>query len=156
MAIYFYKNVKKMNIKNVAELVMKLYLYSDMCKMIHYSAKKMHEHTQSDDVLNIIRDYADRIAENCFGFIGKPTFNDFSLEQPIKKANDLTQICQNVFDLLNNFEKKLKNPKYSGIQSIIDEFKSSLSSIVYLNMFDKVSDKKLNECINKVLKKYIR
>jgi hypothetical protein len=145
----------KLDRKEVANVVFKLYLYSDVCKMIHYSTKKIHEHKQADEIRDTIMDFADKLAEQSFGFTGLPNFNDFSLKLSVKKTKDLSQLCQNVFSLISNFEEKIKNNKYSGIISLIDDFKGKLSNLVYLNMFDKVSDKILNETINNSIKKIL-
>lgn len=145
-----------MNKKNIAIIVMKLYLYADMCKMIHYSTKKWHGHKQADDVRECIIKFADSLAEQAFGFTGLPNFSDFSLRVPVKKTNDLNQLCQNVFELISTLQNSLKNDKYSGIVSLIDDFKGELSNCVYLNFFDNVSQKRLNETVNKVIKEYIK
>lgn len=141
--------------KEITSIIMKLYLYADMCKMIHYSTKKYHAHKQADDIRDCILDFVDKLAEQSFGFLGLPNFNDFSLRVPIKKTNDLSELCKNVFKLVSTLQDNLNNKKYSGIISLIDDFKGELSNLVYLNMFDKVSDKKINETINKVLKEFI-
>lgn len=156
MTIYFYKNVKKMNIKNVAELVMKLYLYSDMCKMIHYSAKKMHEHTLCDEVRDTIMEFADDLAEKAFGIIGKPNFNDFSLKLSVKKSSDIAEICKNVVKLVEELRQDIDGSDVyagSGIVSIIDDFKSDMAQKVYLANFDNVSDARLNEAVAKAINK---
>lgn len=145
-----------MNKKNIALIVMKLYLYSDICKMIHYSTKKWHGHKQADDVRDCIMKFADSLAEQAFGFTGLPNFSDFSLHVSVKKTNDLSQLCQNVFDLIEPVRKAAnQNGKYSGIVSLIDDFKGELSNCVYLNMFDGVSQKHLNEAVTKSIKNYL-
>lgn len=146
-----------MNRKNIALIVMKLYLYADMCKMIHYSTKKMHAHKQADAIRDIIMEFADSLAEQSFGFTGRPNFNDFSLRVSIKKTNDLSQLCQNVFDLVDSLRAEAeKNGRYSSIVSLIDDFKGDLANNTYLNFFDGVSQKSLHEAVNKTIKEYIK
>lgn len=136
---------------------MKLYLYADVCKMIHYSTKKWHGHKQADEIRECIMKFADSLAEQAFGFTGLPNFNDFSLRVGVKKTNDLTKLCQYVFDLVDSLRTEAnKHGKYSGIVSLIDDFKGELANCSYLNMFDGVSQNRLNETVNNVIKNYIR
>lgn len=146
-----------MNKKSIASIVMKLYLYADICKMIHYSTRRHHGHVQADEVRECIMSFADSLAEQAFGFTGLPNFSDFSLRVPVRKTNDLSGICANVFSLVDEFRKSVeKNTKYSGIVSLIDDFKGKLSNCVYLNMFDNVSSKKLNESVTKAIRSTVR
>lgn len=140
----------------ICDIVMKLYLYGDMCKMVHYSTEKMHCHTLCDDVRDVITSFADELAEKAFGYTGKPSFDDFSLKMSINKSNDISAICQNASDLAEGLRKKISDDdKYSGIVSIIDDFKSDMAQKVYLATFDNVSDKRLNEAVNHVVDKLL-
>ena len=145
-----------MNRKEIANTVMRLFLYADMCKMVHYTTKKMHCHTLCDDVRDTITEFADELAEKGFGITGKPNFNDFSLKMSVKKSNDIAKICKNVTELVETLRKSIEsNAKYSGIVSIIDDFKADMAQKVYLATFDGVSDEKLNETVERVVNQII-
>ena len=141
----------------IADIVMKLFLYGDMCKMIHYSTEKMHCHTLCDDVRDTITDFADELAEKGFGITGKPDFSDFSLKLAVKSSDDIAVICKNATDLVEELRKEIESDdKYSGIVSIIDDFKSEMSQKIYLANFDNVSSEKLDECVRRAVNKVIR
>lgn len=145
-----------MNKKDIADIVMKLFLYADMCKMIHYSTRKMHCHKLCDEVRDTIMEFADDLAEKAFGITGKPEFNDFSLKMSVSTSNDIAVICKNVVKLVEELRQKIDgNDVYagSGIVSIIDDFKSDMAQKVYLATFDDVSDEKLEECVRKAINK---
>ena len=145
-----------MNKKDIADIVMKLFLYADMCKMIHYSTRKMHCHKLCDEVRDTIMDFADDLAEKAFGITGKPEFNDFSLKMSVSTSNDIAVICKNVVKLVEELRQKIDgNDVYagSGIVSIIDDFKSDMAQKIYLATFDDVSNEKLEECVRKAINK---
>lgn len=140
---------------NVTDEIMKLYLYGDVCKMIHYSTDKMHCHKLCDDVRDSINTFADNFAEQIFGYIGKPRFDEFSLKHSISFTNDISDICQQCIDIANGIRSMCERNKYNGLISLIDDFVGEQTQFVYLATFDKVSNKKIQECAKKVIKKYL-
>lgn len=143
----------------IADIVMKLFLYGDMCKMIHYSTEKMHCHKLCDEVRDTITDFADDLAEKSFGITGKPNFSDFSLKLAVNSSNDIAVICKNVVDLVEELRQEIDgNDVYagSGIVSIIDDFKSDMAQKIYLANFDNVSTEKLNEAVAKAISETIK
>lgn len=141
----------------IANLVMNLFFYSDMCKMIHYTTEKMHCHTLCDDVRDEIMEFADELAETAFGHTGKPEFSDFSMKASIKKSEDISGICKNVVALVEDLRKEIEgNDEYSGLVSIIDDFKQKMAQKVYLATFDNVSNEKMNEAISRAISKVLR
>lgn len=130
-----------MNFSTICDTIFRLYLYADMCKMIHYSTSSNHEHELADGIRDAIIDFTDELAENTFGFYGKPKFNDMSLNLDIQNTNDLGKLCQFVVDITEAVRKDFeKNDKLSGIVSLIDDFKKTMSKNVFLATFDKVSN----------------
>jgi hypothetical protein len=99
-------------------------------------------------------EFADDLAEKAFGHTGKPNFNDFSLRLSVKKSSDIAAVCKNVVALVEDLRKDIENnDKYSGIVSIIDDFKSGMAQKVYLANFDNVSDARVNEAVTKAINK---
>lgn len=146
-----------MNKKDISIAVMKLFLYGDLCKMIHYSTKKHHCHVLCDTVRDDITEFADELAEQAYGILGKPSYSDFSLRNSVKKTSDIAQLCRNAVGVVEPLRAKIENsPKFSGIVSLIDDFKSKMSKNAYLATFDGVSSTLLNECVDTVVRKYIR
>lgn len=142
----------------IADIVMKLFLYGDMCKMIHYSTEKMHCHKLCDEVRDCINDFADDLAEKGFGITGKPEFSDFSLKLSVSSSDDIAVICKNCVDLVEDLRQEIDGSDVyagSGIVSIIDDFKSDMAQKIYLANFDNVSNEKLNECITKAINKVL-
>lgn len=144
------------NMKYIADNIMKLYLYADMCKMIHYSTDKMHEHKLADDVRDSIMKFADDLAEQAFGYTNQPKFKDFSLNHTIKKTNNIAKLVKNVLNIVESMRKEFEKYKMNGIVSLIDDFTGELSQFVYLARFDNVSNEKIKSTLNEVLKKYIK
>lgn len=130
----------------VCDIIFKLYLYSDTAKMIHYSIDSMHGHELADEVRNTIMDFADELAEQFFGYYGKPRFEQLSIKHDIKIEDDLGKLCQNCIDTVEVVRTEAnKNDKLSGIVSLIDGFKEDMSKLVFLGTFDKVSNVKLGK-----------
>lgn len=130
-----------MDFKTICDSIFKLYLYADCCKMIHYSTASNHEHELSDNVREDLLSFADELAESTFGFYGKPKFSQMSLKLDIQSTNDLGKLCQNTINLVEPIRTSfMKNEKLSGIVSLIDDFKQTMSKNVFLATFDKVSN----------------
>lgn len=130
----------------VCDVIFKLYLYSDTAKMIHYSIDSIHGHELADEVRNTIMEFADELAEQFFGYYGKPRFEQLSIKHDIKIEEDLGKLCQNCLDTVEVVRTEAnKNDKLSGIVSLIDGFKEDMSKLVFLGTFDKVSNIKLGK-----------
>ncbi len=133
-----------MTIKQICDVIFRLYLYADSTKMIHYSTDKNHTHELADQVRDTILDFVDDLAEQTFGYYGKPKYNDMSLKLDIMYEDDLVKICQHVVDVIEPIKKEFaKNEKLSGTVSLIDDFKGELSKLSFLGSFDKVSNYKI-------------
>lgn len=130
--------------QEVCDILMKLYMYADVTKMVHYTTDKNHAHELCDIIRENITDFADDLAEQYFGYAGKPSFSDFSFEQSITKTDDLGDLCKRVSEMVDEFRGKCeKEPKLSNIVSLIDDFKGDMSKNAFLATFDKVSDYKM-------------
>jgi hypothetical protein len=145
-----------MNRKELSNIVMKLFLYGDMCKMIHYSTRKQHCHVLCDTVRDDITEFADELAEQAYGILGKPLFTDFSLRNSVRKTSDIGQLCKNVVNLLEPVRSQMEGKaKFSGIVSLMDDFKSKMSKNAYLATFDGVSSTLIKECADRVVDDYL-
>lgn len=133
-------------LKDICDLIMKLYLYADMTKKIHYSTNSNHCHELCDTVRDHILDFVDDLAEQSFGYYGKPSFSQMSLKQNIQETDDLKKLCSFVTDLVSSFEKSIQSEsKLSNLVSLIDDFKGDLAQDSFLSTFDKVSNYKNNK-----------
>ena len=131
-------------LQEVCDIIMKLYMYADVTKMVHYSTDKNHAHELCDIIRGNILDFADELAEQFFGYSGKPSFSDFSFNQSINKTDDLGQLCKVVSEMVDEFRGKCDdNDKLSNIVSLIDDFKGDMAKDAFLATFDKVSDYKI-------------
>lgn len=131
-------------IKLVCDFVMKMYLYADSIKKIHYSTHSNHEHELCDEIREEIISFTDEFAEQMFGFIGKPQFTSFRkmTEYDIDEKDNLSEICvtmSNMTDMMRDMAEK--NNKLSGIVSLIDDFKGNMNKYKFLSTFDKISKK---------------
>lgn len=132
-----------MQIKEICDVVMKLYLYADNTKMVHYSTTGNHYHELCDKIRDCILSFADEFAEQAFGYYGKPSYNDFKLNQSIKETNDLDTLCNNVLETTAYYRTELnKDVKMSGVVSLIDDFKGEIGKLKFLSTFDKVVNAK--------------
>ena len=128
-----------MQSKEICDVVMKLYLYADNTKMIHYSTNGNHYHELCDQIRECILEFADEFAEQSFGYYGKPKYSDFKLKQSIKQSEDLDKLCDNVIEMMAYYRTIFdKNEKTSGLVSLIDDFKGSMNKLKFLSTFDKV------------------
>lgn len=135
-----------MNFQETCDIIFKLYLYADTAKMIHYTIDSMHGHELADDVRDCIIEFADELAEQYFGYYGKPRFTQLSISHDIKVEEDINKLCQNCVDMVEIVRTECnKNPKLSGIVSLVDGFKEKMSKLVFLGTFDKVSNIKLSK-----------
>ena len=135
-----------MSFQETCDIIFKLYLYADTAKMIHYTIDSMHGHELADDVRDTIIDFADDLAEQYFGYYGKPRFSQLSINQEIKIDEDINKLCKNCVDTVEIIRTECeKNSKLSGIVSLIDSFKENMSKLVFLGTFDKISNVKLGK-----------
>ena len=135
-----------MSFQETCDIIFKLYLYADNAKMIHYTIDSMHGHELADEVREAIIDFSDELAEQYFGYYGKPRFGQLSLKHDIKIEEDINKLCQNCLNTVEIVRSEcLKNDKLSGIVSLIDGFKETMSKLVFLGTFDKVSNTKLGK-----------
>ena len=135
-----------MNFQEVCDIIFKLYLYADTAKMIHYTTDSTHGHKLADEVRDTIIGFTDDLAEEFFGYYGKPRFGQLSIKHDIKVEDDLNKLCQNCLNEVEVIrEEANKDSKFSGIVSLIDSFKEKMSQNVFLGTFDKVSNYKLGK-----------
>ena len=117
-----------MSFQETCDIIFKLYLYADTAKMIHYTIDSMHGHELADDVRDTIIDFTDDLAEQYFGYYGKPRFSQLSINQEIKIDEDINKLCKNCVDTVEIIRTECeKNSKLSGIVSLIDSFKENMS-----------------------------
>ena len=136
-----------MDITQISDIIFKLYLYADATKMIHYSTDSNHAHEMCDKIRNTIVDFADELAEQTFGYYGKPSYTQLTKlnKLEINETDDLGELCARateIVDILKTEYSKIE--KLSGIVSTIDDYKASMLKNQFLCKFDKVSDYKLN------------
>lgn len=135
-----------MSYQETCDLIFKLYLYADTAKMIHYSIESMHGHELADEVRDTIVEFADELAEQYFGYYGRPRFGQLSINHEIKIDEDINKLCQNCLDAVEIVRSESeKTPKLSGLVSLVDGFKEKMSKLVFLGTFDKVSNTKLGK-----------
>lgn len=135
-----------MSYQETCDIIFKLYLYADTAKMIHYTIESMHGHELADDVRDTVIEFADELAEQYFGYYGKPRFGQLSIKHDIKIDDDINVLCKNCLDMVEVVRKEFeKEDKLSGIVSLIDGFKEKMSKLVFLGTFDKVSNLKLGK-----------
>ena len=136
-----------MDITQISDIIFKLYLYADATKMIHYSTDSNHAHEMCDKIRNTIVDFADELAEQTFGYYGKPSYTQLTKlnKLEINETDDLGELCARateIVDILKTEYSKIE--KLSGIVSTIDDYKANMLKNQFLCKFDKVSDYKLN------------
>lgn len=132
-----------MDIKFFNASIMKMYLYADLFKAIHYSTEKHWGHELCDDSQDNIRKYIDELAEQVYGYYGKPKFSDFTLSHDIYYDDSLSKIYNHIIDILTSIKKDIKDiDKLSGSISLIDDFIGYLNQANYLASFDKFSSYK--------------
>lgn len=124
----------------ICDTIFILYLYADMCKMIHYTCGTNHEHELCDNVRDTIISFADDLAEQTFGYYGKPSFNDFTLDHKVNMTDDLGKLCGFAVDCVAYIYKEYeKDDKMSDIISLIDDYKGKMKKLAFLATFNKVS-----------------
>lgn len=135
-----------MTIREICDVVFRLYLYADNTKMIHYSIDSNHGHELADEIRDNILDFVDKLAEQTFGYYGKPSFRDMTLNHDIETEDDLARICQKCVDVVAPMRTAFnKNDKLAGIVSLIDDFTGLMGQMVFKSTFDKVSSYKLKK-----------
>lgn len=135
-----------MSFQETCDVIFKLYLYADTAKMIHYTIDSMHGHELADTVRDAIIEFADELAEQYYGYYGRPRFSQLSINHDIKVTDDINKLCQNCIDLVEPLRDEAeKNKKLSGIVSLMDSFKEKISKSAFLGTFDKVSNVNLKK-----------
>lgn len=129
-----------MDIKKFNNSIMEMFLYADLLKAIHYSTEKHWGHELCDESQSKIREYIDELAEQVYGYYGKPKFSDFTLKHDIYYEDSLPKLYGRIMDILTTIKKEIKTiEKLSGSVSLIDDFMGYLNQAVYLASFDKFS-----------------
>ncbi|MBP5457689.1 MAG: hypothetical protein J6Y37_14450 [Paludibacteraceae bacterium] len=131
-----------MTINNISDIVFKLYLYADLTKKIHYTTDTNNIHELCDKVRDDIMSFADDLAEQSFGYYGKPSYSELpkitGLE--ISESDDIAEICKRVSDMVDSVRSDVsKVDALSGTVSLIDDFKGKMNKDVFLASFDKIS-----------------
>ena len=128
-----------MQLKDVCDIIFKLYLYADSTKLIHYSTDSNHQHELCDQVRDTIVSFADTLAEQVFGYYGKPSYNQFTSlnDLEIHEEEKLADLCQRVVEMTDSIRTVFEiNKKLSGSVSLIDDFKGQMSKLKFLSTFD--------------------
>ena len=131
-----------MTITEIGDIVFKLYLYADATKLIHYSTSKNHTHELCDIVRNTIVDFADELAEQAFGYLGKPSYTQLTKinRLEINETDSLEELCDRASEIVDILRTEFeKDAKLSGIVSAIDDYKGAMLKNKFLCTFDKVS-----------------
>lgn len=140
------KYVLDMDKHQISDIVFKLYLYADATKMIHYTTDSNHCHELCDTVRDTIVDFADELAEQSFGYYGKPDYTSMTKlnSQEIKETSDLGELCKYATEIVEMLRSEFeKNDDLSGLVSLIDDYKGAMNKNVFLCSFDKVSNYKM-------------
>lgn len=127
--------------KSINDTVFRLYLYAVTCKMIHYTTDKSYTHELADKVQDAITKFADKFAEQFYGYEGKPNKSELALNVGgVKEEDTLSAICQDVIDIVESLRSQFeKNPKLSDLVSLIDDFKGQMRQHKFLSTFDHLS-----------------
>lgn len=126
--------------QTICDIIFKLYLYADAAKMIHYSTDSMHGHKLADDVRDAILEFADELAEQYFGYYGKPRYSQLSVSHEINADEDINKLCKNCIAMILPIRSSFnESDQLSGIVSLIDSFKEKMAKMVFLGTFDKAS-----------------
>ena len=136
-----------MEISQISDIIFKLYLYADATKMIHYSTDSNHAHELCDKIRNTIVDFADELAEQSFGYYGKPSYSQLTKlnELDINETDDLGELCERATEIVDILKTEVsKIDKLSGLVSTIDDYKGAMQKNIFLCSFDKVSNYKQN------------
>ncbi len=127
--------------EQVCRLIFRMYAYDDLTKMIHYSTSCNHIHELCDVVRDDIVGFADDLAEQFFGTDGKPSLEKFKLETDLTPTEDIRDICDGAIKSVEWVRKECeKDEKYSGLVSLIDDFKGKMNKNIFLSTFDKLSN----------------
>lgn len=127
--------------KEIYNAIFRLYLYADTCKIIHYTTDKNHAHELADEIRSSILDFVDDLAEQFFGYNGKPQKSELTIKQDgVKEEDSLSAICQDVIDVVEPLRTEFnKNEKLTGLVSLIDDFKGSMNKLKFLTTFDHLA-----------------
>lgn len=126
-----------MNYGDLCDCIMRLFLYSDATKFIHYTTDSSHMHELCDETRDCIIAFADSLAEMLFGVVGKPSLSDFADDLMLGKLMTLEEICQHCMDLTDGLKDVIgDNPKLDNVVSLIDDFNGKIAQKKFLATFD--------------------
>ena len=129
--------------RELISLVFRLYLYADLTKKIHYATEKSHIHKLCDEVRLSLTDFADNLAEQIFGFYGRPSKDLFPKLSSLDISDDLdlSGICMKTSEMVELLRQNVSSePKLSGVVSLIDDFKGQMAKYMFLATFDNVAN----------------
>lgn len=132
-----------MELSQINDIIFKLYLYADATKMIHYTTNINQAHEVCDKIRNTILDFVDELAEQTYGYYGKPTYSSLTKlnKLEINETDNLGELCDRASEIVDLVRTEFnKNEKLSGIVSTIDDYKAQMLKNKFLCTFDKVMD----------------
>lgn len=141
----------------------KLHGYKTAVKNLHWSAKNMSEHKLCDDIISLIDDNEDEIAEICQGIHKQIKLNEL---KPIQyKIVSTDKLLYDLLNDTNEFLNKLNGKRYIGLKSVLENFISELNKFKYLirfcvkedfkrNIKQRFNDVKINTVITEQIRKY--
>lgn len=123
---------------DICGCIMRLYFYADATKVMHYTTESIHQHKLCDEVRETILDFTDDLAEKMFGIIGKPALEDFAPESQFERLTTIDEVCNKCLYLADGIREAIESDNvYSGIVSLIDDFKGKISQEKFLATFDR-------------------
>lgn len=105
--------------------------FKTKCKNLHWAAPKKNIHTYLDDLLGIISDYQDTVAEGYMGILGKMGPND--VKAVPSSSSDSMSFIEEVIDATQDFYDAIPGDTiYKGISSETETYIQDLNKYKYL------------------------
>lgn len=127
---------QKLLVDKLFEFILQLQQGAAQLKMNHWQTKNYAEHKITDNFINTIIKYIDKIAETTIGELGRPkintthlTISDNSITSTIWVLNLLKQYTQNIIE-------EIRLTKYEGILDLLGEFDAKLKKTIYLSSLE--------------------
>lgn len=122
---------------SLADLIRSLEGHKIRIREIHWSTPKHSEHVLTDDIIKELDSFEDSIAEQVMGL------NDFRISVAeisnvvFPDASQLKEVLSSLLNTILKFKTTIeKDPKFSGVISLIDDFVGNISKYLYLETFN--------------------
>jgi len=116
--------------------LMKLMGYRNQLRMNHWQTKSFAEHKLTDEMLETLDDFIDRIGENTLGLFGRPKINTASTNISDNAIVSTQYVLKCIEEELCELICLYKEADHESMVALLGEFDSDVQKFKFLSTLD--------------------